>query len=363
MIAISILAWTGAAIALLGLMHELANLSFFPVLRPNRSDAERVVACIATRNEERSIESCVVSLLNQPEIVRIIVVDDDSNDATRAVVEALARKTDKIELRAARGEGKCAALAVAADAACDHPHTAVLFVDADTRLEAGAAAALLAYRRQTGAQAASVWPRTHARSVWDVIFSNAVILFLLQGLSLKLAREHPSPLFAAANGQVLLVDRDAYDRCGGHRAIRGIVEDVELARRLKASGFRVALASGAHIAHALGYGSLAGNASGYGRSLLHGAGRSGAVAFFLWQLLAFALPWVLLIYAPVPAFVSLAASFFANGLVRSRMNGMRALLASWTFGAWFVCVAAGVTALQTSPTVWKGRTHTKENRL
>ncbi len=45
---------------------------------------------------------------------------------------------------------------------------------------------------------------------------------------------------AAANGQYLLIRRDVYDAVGGHAAVAtAILEDVELAKRVKRAGYRL----------------------------------------------------------------------------------------------------------------------------
>lgn len=357
MIAVAAIAWLGATLASLGLVQLLGNLRSFPVLEPRTRRPERVVACIAARNEATTIAACVASLLAQPEIDAIVVCDDGSTDDTRAAVETIAGTTDRLWPIASTGSGKSAALATASDRALEREPAALLFVDADTRLKPGAVAALLAYKARARAHAVSVWPQTEARSMWDRTFAHAVVMFLLQALPLKLALDHRSPHFAAANGQVFLIDAGAYRRCGGHRAVTTIVEDVALARQLKAAGFRVALASGADIAVALGYGSLAGNAAGYGRSLLHGAGRAGCVAFLAWQGLAFALPWASLPFAPLPSSIALAASLVANAIVAVRLRSTSTVLASWTFGPWFVCAAAAATLARRRATTWRGRTY------
>src|SRR5580704_6483293 len=47
----------------------------------------------------------------------------------------------------------------------------------------------------------------------------------------------PNSPVAAANGQYLLIRRDVYDAVGGHAAVaRAILEDVELAKRVKQAG-------------------------------------------------------------------------------------------------------------------------------
>ncbi len=48
----------------------------------------------------------------------------------------------------------------------------------------------------------------------------------------------PNSPVAAANGQYLLIRRDAYDAVGGHAAVaEAILEDVELAKRVKQAGY------------------------------------------------------------------------------------------------------------------------------
>jgi hypothetical protein len=61
---------------------------------------------------------------------------------------------------------------------------------------------------------------------------------------------------AAANGQYLLMRRDAYKAVGGHAAVRGeVVEDVALAKRAKQAGYRIHFATGKGIARTRMYGS------------------------------------------------------------------------------------------------------------
>ncbi len=64
-------------------------------------------------------------------------------------------------------------------------------------------------------------------------------------LPLPLLHRSCAPAFAAANGEFLLFQRAAYFAAGGHAAVRAaVLEDVGLARAMKALGFRVALADG-----------------------------------------------------------------------------------------------------------------------
>ena len=69
---------------------------------------------------------------------------------------------------------------------------------------------------------------------------------LMQSFPLHVVNDDRSPL-AFANGQYILIERGAYEAAGGHRAVRGrFVEDIGIAKRVKALGLpiRVALVRG-----------------------------------------------------------------------------------------------------------------------
>ncbi len=80
---------------------------------------------------------------------------------------------------------------------------------------------------------------------------------------------------AFANGQYILIHRDAYTQAGGHEAVRDkFVEDIYLARRVKAVG----LSSRTAIAHGIGstrmYTSLPQIIRGWSRILYDALGRN-----------------------------------------------------------------------------------------
>ena len=59
-------------------------------------------------------------------------------------------------------------------------------------------------------------------------------------LPLRAMERSRRPSLAAAGGQFLAVRRDAYDRAGGHAAVRDrVLEDIELARAVKRAGGRI----------------------------------------------------------------------------------------------------------------------------
>ena len=202
---------------------------------------------IPARNEESNLAACLDSLVAQDERIfalgtdwEILVVDDDSTDGTRAIAQGYATKYPGFQVLEApplelRGDqraftGKTNACWAGAQAAQGRWF---LFTDADTLHEPGDLrralheatrneVALLSY---SPAQILS-GPAQHI--LMPLIFSELASVYPPEKVN------DPVDRTAAANGQFLLVEREAYFAVGGHRAVgRSVLEDVELAYRIK----------------------------------------------------------------------------------------------------------------------------------
>ena len=210
---------------------------------------------VPARDEERSIERCVRSLVAQLDgRAEVIVVDDRSTDATPAILERLAAEFPALQV--VRGEplpagwvGKPWACAQGARRARG---AWLLFTDADSRHEPEAAASTLAFARANGADALSIMTGQELGTLAEAAILPAILqMIVFAGGTLAEINDPARPDRALANGQYLLVSRVAYDALGGHEALRGeVVEDVEFARRLKRDGrFRLAVADGTQLVH------------------------------------------------------------------------------------------------------------------
>ena len=83
----------------------------------------------------------------------------------------------------------------------------------------------------------------------------------------KQVSDRASPV-AAANGQFLMVDREAYFAVGGHRAVgREILEDVALARNIKRAGYGIRFRYGPDAVSARMYRSLPDMIEGWTKNL------------------------------------------------------------------------------------------------
>jgi chlorobactene glucosyltransferase len=202
---------------------------------------------VPARNEEANIERVLRSLAVQQRVREILVVDDKSEDRTGEILEAM--KAEMPFLRVLRVEslpegwlGKTYAVSVAASQAAGDW---LLFTDADTDHLPGSLAALLELAEREGADLLSLSPGQITPTWWEkavipLIYVNLERLYRFEEVS------NPKSPAAAANGQYLLIRRAMYERVGGHQAIRDkILEDVELAKRVKAAGGKLLFLPGA----------------------------------------------------------------------------------------------------------------------
>jgi chlorobactene glucosyltransferase len=203
---------------------------------------------VPARNEERNVARCVRSLLaTHHDDFEVIVVDDGSSDATRAIVEAIAAQDAR--LRVVAGEplpagwvGKPWALTQGVAVARGEW---LLFTDADTEHEPLAAASAQRTALDKGVDVVSLLTDQETVSAAERLFLPTILFVIMLGVgAVDDVNDPAKPGAAIFNGQYILVSREAYDAIGGHGAVRGeIAEDLELARLFKRDGrFRIFLA-------------------------------------------------------------------------------------------------------------------------
>jgi cellulose synthase/poly-beta-1,6-N-acetylglucosamine synthase-like glycosyltransferase len=192
---------------------------------------------VPARNEEENIATCLQSLVGQTGVsYEIVVVDDHSSDRTRLIAESFPVRVIEADPLAAGWSGKCNACWSGAKAT---KGKWLLFTDADTRHTSQSIATGLREAQAHGAALLSYSPKQEVgsfaeRAVMPVIFAELAVTFRPKEVS------DPGSPVAAANGQYLLMRREAYDAVGGHAAVAdAMLEDVELARRVKRAGYRL----------------------------------------------------------------------------------------------------------------------------
>jgi glycosyltransferase involved in cell wall biosynthesis len=209
-----------------------------------------VSVIIPARNEEVSLGGCLELLAAQVGVAfEIIVVDDHSTDRTRAIADSFSNSQMQFPLRVieagtlpAGWTGKNNAVVAGARAARGEW---LLFTDADTIHLPGSLARSLAEAKRRGAALLSYSPEQIVDSFWEravmpVIFAELASSFRPSEVS------NPKSPAAVANGQYILIAREAYEAVGGHTAIAtSLLEDVALARAVKRSGRKIFFRYGA----------------------------------------------------------------------------------------------------------------------
>jgi chlorobactene glucosyltransferase len=227
-----------------------------------------VCIVIPARNEAESIGgSLAAALAQQYPRLRVVVVDDRSEDATAAVADAIAQKDDRLSVmkidRLPKGWlGKSHALWTATRGVTDDW---LLFVDADCTLRPGAVRAALDEAVRRDVSMLSLWPGHLAQSFWEhmLIPLCAAVMALWFG---RANRSRPGSGTAFANGQFILIRRVAYEKIGGHRAVRrAIIEDVPLAELASRMGVRCWTAGGRDLVGVRMYKDLVGVCDGWTR--------------------------------------------------------------------------------------------------
>jgi glycosyltransferase involved in cell wall biosynthesis len=323
-----------------------------------------VSVLIPARNEALNIGACLdAALAGGSSILEIIVYDDRSADATADIVRAYARRHPRLRLLTGDEPPRewCAKNHACARLAAEARGAWLLFLDADARLMPGAADRLLAEAHAREATMVSAWPGLELCSFWERALMPMlnVVTFSLFPAPLSFLRNDPS--LGLVHGACLLAQRAAYDRVGGHTAVRGeIFEDQRLAQLWRSRGERNFCLDGQHTVTVRMYRSFAEIWSGFQKNFYpafrHEASFWGflllhAAIFVLPLVLAFAVPSVVTISAAAGtlAIRTLLAWRFRHPLWSVLLHPVaQAVLFAIAFASWWRCRSGqGVE--------WKGR--------
>jgi len=202
--------------------------------QPEPEQLIELTVIVPARNEQDCLGACLQSLVSQSEEIfaidkdwELVVVDDHSTDRTAEIARSFPGVT---VLAAGKLEkawtGKANAIIAAAKKARGRW---LLFTDADTVHEPGDLRRAIheAMRHKVGMLSYSprqVVTGLAQRSLMPLVFCELALAYPPAKVS------DPNQRIAAANGQFLLVEREAYRKLGGHASVADkVLEDVALA--------------------------------------------------------------------------------------------------------------------------------------
>jgi len=332
------------------------------------AEQPQISVIVPARNEEACLATCLESLVAQTGTAfEIIVVNDHSTDRTREIAMSFpgVRIIDAGPLPDGWTGKNNAVVAGAREARGRW----LLFTDADTVHLPGSLARALAEAQENHADLLSYSPEQIAVTFWEM--ATLPVVFA------ELARQYPpskvsDPNFpaAAANGQYILVKREAYDAVGGHTAVAGdILEDVALSRAVKASGRKIRFRYAADAVRTRMYRNFRQLRDGWTKNLallFPSPGRLAVKSLILWVV-----PWTVLFLVLVGVvrhwwwstiFVA-AFLYLMARITRANFPSDMNLLAA-TFGmAMFAYLLLRSKRAHTKNSVqWKGRTYSDKGR-
>ena len=307
LVAISFAACSGLLIAQVGLQRVFSIapcLQAAPVVDPPDTS---LCVVIPAYNEANNIGPCLSSVLASDAPCRhwqVLVVDDDSTDATAETAIRTAAQRDADEpsfelLRAGprpvgeRWVGKNWACSTAMEQVRSQW---VLFIDADVRLQPEALRRSLDQAIREQADLFSLAPRLGCGCLAEWMVQPIMASLLGLGFPIE-ATNDPASEVAFAAGPFMLFRRSAYESIGGHRALASeVVEDLALARGIKGGGFRLRYLLGLDAVDLRMYSDLPSLWEGWTKNWLIGLDRDvgkalGAAGVVV---LMFSVPWLLL---------------------------------------------------------------------
>jgi len=318
---VTTLAWIVFALAALPAVVALLNA---PVIRTPKGgrvpDGALVSVLIPARDEAANIREAVeAALATRGMPVEVVVMDDGSSDGTDAIVAEMAARDPRVRLERAPPlppgwGGKAHACQRAAEAARG---THLLFADADVRLEPDAAERMLSRSVRGGRPFVSAVPRQLTGTVGEMLAVPTINLLIRGYFPAFFMRLFRHAAFAVGCGQLMLVERAAYLRAGGHAAVRSTRHDgMAVARSMRRNGVLTDLVDGSRLATCRMYRGFAETWDGFAKNATEGM--ATPVGIWAWTALlglGHVAPPVLAVLAllglapALPAFGALALSF------------------------------------------------------
>ncbi|MDZ7342931.1 MAG: glycosyltransferase family 2 protein [candidate division KSB1 bacterium] len=308
------LLYTIIALLAIVLGITLFNVITAPMLKhaPAVRGRPRVSVLIPARNEAANIEACLQGLLVQdyPDL-EILVLDDNSSDETAAIVNRLTQQDRRVKLITGQSLptgwlGK--------NWACHQLRTyatgeLLIFSDADSRYAPTVVSGTVGWMQQLELSLLSAFAHPITVTLAEKLVVPVFHMLVYGYLPLWLTYFSRAASVSAASGSWIAINRRAYDRIGGHRAIRNqIVDDVELSRLAKRLGEKMLTVSGKDMVYCRMYGSAPEIWQGFSKNMF-GLMQFKAMPFFMaLAVLAMihVLPYVLVWLEPFTSWAILA---------------------------------------------------------
>jgi cellulose synthase/poly-beta-1,6-N-acetylglucosamine synthase-like glycosyltransferase len=300
------------AIAIYGsrLRNSLACAPQLHAIEPNLDAFDpqfpTVSVIIPAYNEAENIHDCIMAVLSSTQLsaikLDVWLVDDQSTDDTLLLAQSLQELLQDSRLHILPGQPRPAEeIWIGKNWACSQGFEQakgdfLLFIDADVRLKSLAIETAIQKAQIEQSDLLSLAPAITCGCLAEWLVQPLMVNNLAVGQDFQAVND-PQTDVAFAAGPFMLFRRTAYEKLGGHRAVKDqVVEDVELARRTKAAGLRLSYLLGGEFVSVRMYRSLSALWEGWTKNLYMGARRNIKPMFELAaaMLIIYPLPWLCL---------------------------------------------------------------------
>jgi glycosyltransferase involved in cell wall biosynthesis len=286
----------------ISLVNLLSGLHL-PDEKPN--EFSKVSLLIPARNEEAVIGQMLILLqkLDYPDF-EIIVCNDHSSDNTEEILNWFAGDDKRIQWFL--GDklpddwlGKNFACHQLAQRATGKY---LIFLDADVELNSDAVAKAVSYFQEKKLSLLSVFPQQKMLTFSERVVVPVMNWILQSLLPIILVRNTKKSSLSAANGQFMMFEGAGYRNYEWHSKVRNQnVEDIRLARMVKAEGLKMAVLLGNNDIFCRMYRHLDEAVLGFSRNIHEYFGGQRIVMFGFWFIICF---------GPFIVFISLGWEFF-----------------------------------------------------
>jgi glycosyltransferase involved in cell wall biosynthesis len=251
----------------------------------------KVSVLIPARNEEAVLGRLLESLEKQdyPDF-EVIVCNDHSSDNTEEILNWITGEDERFhwflgEKLPEDWLGKnfaCHQLAQKASGKY------LIFLDADVELSPDAISKAIAFFQEKELSLLSVFPQQKMESFAEQITVPVMNWILQSLLPMILVQKTKFASLSAANGQLMMFDAENYRSHQWHSRVRNQnVEDIRLARMMKAEGLRIAVLLGNNDVFCRMYRSFSEAIVGFSRNIHEYFGGQRAIMLVFWFIICF----------------------------------------------------------------------------
>lgn len=238
--------------------------------RPTPSIVPHVTVLIPAKDEGERIRACLQSAVDQDYAhFDVIAIDDRSTDNTGKVMDEMAAVNPRLSVihiqEGTLGPGWTGKNNALFTGTRQAKGDWLLFVDSDVILQPNAVSKTVSVSQYKKYDMLSLLPRCESHTLWEgslvpLCSAAAATMYLI-----ALSNDDTKPV-TFANGQFMLMTRNAYDAIGGHETVKDrFCEDTEMARLVKGKGLRTRVSWGEDLAAVRMYTSLGSIIKGWSR--------------------------------------------------------------------------------------------------